>query len=76
MACLVFFLFFACFPGWSDGHQHFCKRAKGAAVFGQALFLRLGISAQQQLEALHIYLLETREEAGHHGWLGLLDVGF
>lgn len=28
----------------------------------EALFLRLGISAQQQQETLHIYLLETREE--------------
>jgi hypothetical protein len=27
------------------------------------LFLRLGISQQQQREALHTYLLETREEA-------------
>ena len=36
----------------------------------QALFLRLGISAQQQQETLHIYLLETREEAARFARFG------
>eukprot|EP00913_Durusdinium_trenchii_P012876 g12091.t1 len=36
----------------------------------EALFLRLGISAQQQQETLHIYLLETREEAARFARFG------